>query len=264
MRVAQRVSKGINWCTYSSPQLPLKKNGSNTTPKLHLLVFSDQSKGQLTESQGPTKCLLILKYWSEHTLLLLNTQQQYLALRQRLPGEDIQMLYKSIIFLSPGIKSLHRQAWKCVYKESNSTWAEEAAVGPPGHKSLVPECPLTLFSKTVCNLKDNFLEVCFVNQLKQSPLRSKLHTNVPRTLFCGFSWMRCYVHSHHCLKHGNTGVHISTQDCDWLLLSRVKELFSPSFLSFSNLKENIYDSLWGQYLWENCVASVLFLIMYSS
>lgn len=209
MRVAQRVRKGLNWCTYSSPQLPLKKNGSNTTPKLHLLVFSDQSKGKLTESQGPTKRLLILKYWSEHILLLLNTHQQYLALTQCLLGEDVQMLFRSIIFLSPRRKDCKgRPGNGC--KESNSTWAEEAAIGPPRHKSLVP---------------------------------------------------KCHAHSHHCLKHGNIGVHISIQDCHWLLLSPIKELFSPPFLSFSNLKENIYHSLWGQYLWENCVASVLFLIM---
>lgn len=69
--------------------------------------------------------------------------------------------------------------------------------------SLVPGCPLTFFSKTVCNLKDNFLEVCFVNQHKQSPLRSKLHTNVPSTLLCVFSWLKYYAHPHHSLKQGN-------------------------------------------------------------
>lgn len=37
----------------------------------------------------------------------------------------------------------------------------------------------------------------------------------------------------------------SIQDCSWLLLSPIKELFSPSFLFLSNLKENISDSLWG-------------------
>lgn len=147
MRAAQRVSKGLNLCTYSSPRLPLKKNDSNTTPKLHLLVFSDQSKGQLTESQGPTKCLLILKYWSEHTLPLLNTYQQYLALRQCLLGEDTQMLHKGIIFLSHRRERVQGQAWKFVCEESNSTWAGEAAVSPPGPTPLVPwprisYCPL--------------------------------------------------------------------------------------------------------------------------
>lgn len=55
-------SKGLNLCTYSSPWLPLKKSDSNTAPKLHSQVFSDQSKGQLVESQGRTIYLLISKY----------------------------------------------------------------------------------------------------------------------------------------------------------------------------------------------------------
>lgn len=98
-----------------------------------------------------------------------------------------------------------------------------------------------------------------VNQLKQPPLGSKLHTNVQSTLFLVFSWMKCYAHSHHSLKHGNTGVHISIQDCSWLLLSPTKELRSPSFLFFSNLKENISDSLWGQYLWAKLCCFLVFL-----
>lgn len=98
-----------------------------------------------------------------------------------------------------------------------------------------------------------------VNQLKQPPLGSKLHTNVQSTLFRVFSWMKCYAHSHHSLKHGNTGVHISIQDCSWLLLSPTKELRSPSFLLFSNLKENIHDSLWGQYLWAKLCCFLVFL-----
>jgi len=106
---------------YLSSWLPLKKNDSNTTPKLHSLVFSDQTKGQLTESQGPTKCLLILKYGSEHTLLLLNTYQIYLALTQCLLGEDIQMVYKDMITLSHRKERVQGEAWKSVCEESNST-----------------------------------------------------------------------------------------------------------------------------------------------
>lgn len=216
--------------------IPLAFTDSNTIPKLHSLVFSDQSKGQLTESHGPTKCLLILKYWPEHTLLLLNPYQQYLALTQCLLGEDIQMLHKGIIFLSHRREGVQEQAWKFVCEESNSPWAEKAAVSPPGHKPLGPECHIALFSKTVGNLKDTFLEVCSVNQHKQSPLRCKLHTNVLGILFPAFSWMNFYSRSNHSLKHGNMAVHRSIQDCCWLLLSPIKKLRPASFLFFSNIK----------------------------
>lgn len=117
---------------------------------------------------------------------------------------------------------------------------------------LAQDVILPFFSKTVDNLKDTFSEVCFINQLKQYPLRSKLHTNVLGMLFCAFSGMNFYAHSNHRLKSGSLASHRHIQDCCGLLLSPIKELLS-SFLFFSNLKLRISertDSLWGQYLWE--------------